>query len=370
VLGGVGGVMSGITGALSSNILKKIPVIGEFLPLIGGVLSFVGTMFTRAAKKIAEDVKASFQKTLDNYQNGNATLVETLNALERQRADAIIRLSGKKGGKDELNKLLPEFDREIQELKKQQEEIITSFNDSLEALRLHSDTLIQVKKQWQDINKQVKDYIGAGGDYTKAAEYLSLSLQKIREDAVTELDKAEQDAIQDALKLNDLLEERNRLVEDFKQKEFDLINQDAIERRQAGSVVRGRELEQLRKENQDALAKINAEIALTNKKVEKQREVFNISTDVEALHRRDEELTLAALDMQIQKLRDLKSIADSITLGENGQWGSAMFQPTALTIQVNVTAPVGDEPPEDWGRTVADSVAEELERRYRMAPVA
>jgi hypothetical protein len=370
VLGGVGGVMSGITGALSSNILKKIPVIGEFLPLIGGVLSFVGTMFTRAAKKIAEDVKASFQKTLDNYQNGNATLVETLNALERQRADAIIRLSGKKGGKDELNKLLPEFDREIQELKKQQEEIITSFNDSLEALRLHSDTLIQVKKQWQDINKQVKDYIGAGGDYTKAAEYLSLSLQKIREDAVTELDKAEQDAIQDALKLNDLLEERNRLVEDFKQKEFDLINQDAIERRQAGSVVRGRELEQLRKENQDALAKIDAEIALTNKKVEKQREVFNISTDVEALHRRDEELTLAALDMQIQKLRDLKSIADSITLGENGQWGSAMFQPTALTIQVNVTAPVGDEPPEDWGRTVADSVAEELERRYRMAPVA
>lgn len=368
----------GVMGAIGSGIgmfgdaLSAIPVVGKFLPAIGGILTFVGGLFRNAAKKIAEDVKKSFQRTLDAYQNGNATLIETLNALERQRSEAIIRLSGKKGGKDELDKLLPEFDREITSLRKTQEEIITNFNDALSALRMQNDTLQEVQRRWADINKQVRDYIGAGGDAAKAQEYLSLSLAKIRQDAAEELADAEQEAIQDVLKLNDLLQQRVDLVDEFNKKEFDLINADAIERRQAGSVQRGKELEQLRRQHQQQLSQIDAEIALQNRKVEKEREVFNLAQDTAALRRRDEEITLANLDKQIDKWKSLKDIVSSITKDGNGFWNAApgLFNTpqASLTISVTVTPPHGANP-EDFGERVGDAVVAELRRQNRMVPV-
>jgi hypothetical protein len=356
VLGGIGAVGSQLSGVLSS-----IPVIGQFIPAISGILSFVGGLFTAAAKKIAEDVKRSFQNTIDQYQNGNATLIETLGMLEAQRRDAIIRLSGKKGGKDELDKILPEFDRELEQLRKQQQQILGDFDTQLESLRLQSDTLGQVKKQWQDINKQVKDYLGAGGDAGKAAEFLSLQLAKIKEQALDQFSDAEQEAIQSALRLNDLLKQRDDMVKDFKQKEFDLINEGSIERRQAGSVRRGTELQRLREQHQEALANLDSEINRTNVKVEREREIFNLATDAAALRRRDEELTLEALDKQIQKYRDLKSIING-----DFSFGSNAFTPVGnnITVEVNFNGPVTSEGAVDG---IMDSLQTELDRQGRLA---
>jgi hypothetical protein len=352
-----GGVLGGI-GAVAGQF-GNLPIVGPYIAAIGGALSFVGQLFTAAAKRIAEDIKKSFQKTIDNYQNGNATLIETLNALDRQRSDAIIRLSGKKGGKDELDKILPEFDREIASLKQQQKQIVEGFEESLAVLRLQSDTLAQVHKQWSDINKQVKDYLSAGGDAAKASEFLSLSLANIRQQAADELDQSEQDAIQNVLKLNDLLKQRQQLVDDFKQKEFDLINADAIERRQAGSVTRGKQLEDLRKQHQEQIDNIDSEIKATQVRVDKEREIFNLSTDISAVRRRDEELTLKALDAQIQKLKDLKSIAAGI--GFNAALPTSNVSQTFnVDIQIN-----GDQ---DSGRRAADQFMDEVNRQMRFAP--
>lgn len=352
-LGGIGAVASSLSGVLS-----EIPVVGKFIPAIGGVLSFIGGLFTSAAKRIAEDVKKSFQTTIDNYQQGNATLIQTLNALEAQRNDAIVRLSGKKGGKDQLDQILPEFDKEIQSLKKTQQDIFQSFDDAVDTLRLHSDTLAQVQKQWQDINKQVRDYIGAGGSAAKAAEFLQLSLAKIQEQAAEELAQGERDALQDAVQLNDLLKQRLQLVDDFNQKEFDLINADAIERRQAGSVTRGKELEALRKQHQDELDNLDAQITLTQTKVNKEREIFNIATDIAALKKRQNELDLEALDQQIQKWRDLRDIANG-TVGFNllGQSGEVTQN---FYANINITGSGADA-----GTQAADSFVAEYRRQMR-----
>lgn len=362
-LGGIGAVFGSFSG-----VLGAIPGAGPFLQAIGPVLSFIGSMFTGAAKRIAEDVKKSFQKTLDQFQNGNATLQDTIRALESERLNAITRLSGKKGGKDELNKLLPDFDREIEQLKKKQQEILLDFDTQLDALREQSETLAQIKKQWADINKVVKEYIGAGGDANKAAEFLSLHLAKIQDQAIEELARAEQDAIDSMLRLNGLLEERNRLVDDFKQKEFDLINADSIERRQAGSVARGRELEKLRKQHEESLARIDSEIKGVTTRAEREREIFDLTSDVALLRRRSDELSLIALDKQIEKLRDLKAIAQGITIGENGLLSGAGLglNPTGLNITININGPIGPGiDPRDFGREIGDGINDELDRNLR-----
>jgi hypothetical protein len=353
-----GGVLGGI-GAVASS-LGGLPVIGPYAAAIGSALSLIGGLFTAAAKRIAEDIKKSFQKTIDNYQNGNATLIETLNAVERERTDAISRLSGKKGGKDELDKILPEFDQEIASLKLQQKQIVEGFEASLSLLRIQSDTLAQVEKQWTDINKQVKDYLDAGGNAAKAQEFLALSLAKIRQDAQDQLDQSEQDAIQDALKLNDLLTQRNKLNEDFAKQEFDLINADALERKQAGAVTRGKELADLRAQHQKDLDAINDQIKQAQVRVDKETKVFNLATDITALHRRDEELTLKALDEQIQKYKDLKDVASGVFSLTPTAAVSNYFNQT-YTFNVNVNS--------DSGKDTADQFMDAFYRATRQAPL-
>lgn len=315
VLGGIGAVTSQVAGigGKFGKALSKIPVIGGYLEAVGPLLSFIGGIFTASAKRIAEQVKKSFSDTVQAFQNGNVGLADTIVALEQQRQDAIRRLSGKKGGQDQLNQILPQFDQEIATLKKQQQDILTNFEDQLNALRQQSSTLSGISQQWASINKQVLEYIKAGGDAIKAAEFLSRSLKNIQQDAQRELDSANQQAIQDAITLNDLLRQKIALEEEFKKTEFDLLNADSLERKQAGSVTRGKQLADARAEYERQRKALDDQIDLQQKKVDKEREVFNLATDIDQLHRDDEALSLKALDDQIQKWKDLKAIVDSIS---------------------------------------------------------
>jgi hypothetical protein len=122
----------------------------------------------------------------------------------------------------------------------------------------------------------------------------------------------EQEAIQDAIALNDLLKQRVKLTEDFKKTEFDLINADSLERRAAGSVRRGQELADKRKEYEEQLANLNSQIELMTKRVDMEKQVFDIASDINELRRRDNELTLLELADQLNKYRDMKTVIENI----------------------------------------------------------
>jgi len=351
--------------------LSGIPVVGQFMPAIGGMLSFIGGLFTAAAQRIADNVKKAFQNTVQAYQNGTATLVQTINSLEQQRQQAIQSLSGKKGGKDQLNQLLPQFDSEIASLQKQQKDIISNFEESLAELKLHSDTLAQIHQQWFQINQQVLDYIGAGGSAVNAAQMLSEQLNAMRTSAMDDYNQAEQSAIQDAITLNGLLQQRNQLQKTFAQQEFDLINADAIERRGTGAVSRGMQLQQLQEQESQQEADLNYQIQTTQLKVNAESKVFNIATDINELHRQDDALTLAALDQQLQKAQQLKQIIQGITLGANAQWQANAglgLPPIVVNVGgVTVNGSAGSNPT-DIGAQIGNGIIGVIGKNPRMAP--
>jgi hypothetical protein len=374
VLGGAGAALKEASGGLSllkglglfKGLSKSIPLVGEAL---GGVLEFIGPLFTKAAERIANEVKKSFQKTMSDFQAGYITLQQTLNTLEAQRRDAIVRLSGKKGGQDKLDELLPQFDQQIQSLQSQQRQIIDTFEQSLSGLELHSDALSQIQSQWTQIVKTVQQYLNAGGDATKASSYLSLQLEKMQEDAVRQLDDANQQAIQDAITLNDLLEQRSDLTKQFEREKFDLLNEDSIERRQAGAVSRGSKLKELEEQQKKQLDALDQQISLTTRKVEMEAKVFNLSMDIADLHRTDEELTLKALNDQIERWQSLRDIANGIYQMPDGLFSSnnPLFTRN-ISVIVNMNGDITGVTaldPRDIGRQIGDSVEEAIERSWR-----
>jgi hypothetical protein len=362
-----GGTLGGI-GAEMSNFASLTGPAAPFVAAAGSVFSFIGGILKAAAQHIADDVKKQFQKTVDAYQNGTASLVQTITSLEAERQSAIQRLSGKKGGKDQLDQLLPEFDNEIASLKKQQKDLITNFEQQLTQLKLHSDTLAQIHSQWAAINKQVQDYIGAGGSAANAAAMLSEQLYAMRNNAMDEYNQSEQTAIQDAISLNSLLQQRVQLQKTFAQQEFDLINADAVERRGTGAVSRGKQLADLQEQESQQLNDLNYQIQTAQMKVTAESKVFKIASDINELHREDDALTLAALEQQLQKAQDLKKIIAGITLGANGQWQAGGLGLSGVNVIVNVTGSVSPGNAQQIGAGIGSGLINEINRGGRMTP--
>jgi hypothetical protein len=372
-----GGLKGGVAGAVgagitaNADILSEVPVVGQFLPAIGSLLSFFGGLFTHTAQQIADDVKKAFQATLNEYQNGNATLQETIATLERERQQAIVSLSGTKGGHDQLDKLLPEFDQQISQLQQQQKQIIENFDEALQGLETQSTTLQGIQQQWTQIVKTVQQYLSAGGDATNATKYLSYSLQQMQTDAQNQLDEANRQAIQDAITLNGLLQQKLQLTEQYNQQVFAVENQGSIQRRQ-GAITQGEQLAQLAAQYAKQMQDLDEQIGITQQKVTAEGQIFDLATSIADLHRQDEQLQLKALEQQIQKWTDLKSLVDSIFMQPSGVFTTnnpllTNLPPIIVNINGDITG-VSPLDPSTVGQEIGNSISEQLTWQLRQNP--
>lgn len=367
VLGGVGAGLSGIAGTVGAFN----PLAGAITGAIGGIATLIGGIFTAQAKEIANNIKTAFAATVQAFQDGTSTLVQTIAGIQTERDNAVSQLSGQKGGKEQLDTLLPQLDQEIAQLKQQQLDLINNFNQSVNVLQLQSTTLSAIETQWQGINKQVTDYINAGGDAATAQRFLSLSLQQIQISTQDQLNQANQTAISDAQNLNSLLLQRTNLETSFAQQQFQLTNQDSLERLQDGSVARGQQLAIQQQQYDLQLADLNNQISLTTQKVTLESQVFDIATSTAALNLQSNTLTIAALNEQILQWKAMQQIIADIT--ENGAGvftGTGILSqiasttpvaPMSVTIYVNV--PSGTTNPTGFGNTVGDSVAAAIQSK-------
>jgi hypothetical protein len=424
--GSTSGLAEGLGGAFSKVAGKLGSIMGVAGPIgqaVGAVIQLFSALWGRAAKRIANQMKTDFQNILKDFDAGSRTLGQTVMDLQQKRMEAIMKLSGKKGGQKQLDELLPEFDQEIASLIKQQKEVQKTFQDELRALRLGSGSLADFATKWDEILKKVKDYkdsfsaadlvitpqvdleamqaqLGSPGDTTDStaygrlylaqramgeaarntpnigdvyrqggdplkpykdditaarkevedlsgaigkantalnvqgdtAEFVSRSLKKLKIDFQEELTSAEQEAIQNALDLNDLIKQRTDLIEegvqaqkDFNKQLYDLQSADALERRTAGSVTRALELQdaitQYNKDKQardEQMADLERQITLKSTIVAMESAVFTISSDTATLRERSDQLTITSLGVQIEKWKEIKGIVNGITEDSNG----------------------------------------------------
>jgi hypothetical protein len=358
VLGGVGAGISAFSGAM-----QDIPVIGPEMGAIGSAISMIGSLFTKAAQDIADKITKGISDVMQRYQSQDSTMYQTIQALEQQRTQAIAQLSGKKGGQDELNKILPSLDQEIASLKLQQKQIGENFQESLTYLQAGSGPLSQWEQSWVGIMQQVRAYRDAVGDAASASNvqaFLTLQLAQQRKQLQDQLSQAESSAISDAINLNNLLKQRNDLEKSYAQQKFKIENADSLERRASGAVNTAVQLAQLRDSQGQALIDINAQITALQPKVAIESKVFDLATATADLQAQQNALNIAALQEQVNGWLQIQSILQA-TANLNpagGSFGLGSFlgisglgmlpgvdnsgQLITGDIHVNVTSPGGN----------------------------
>lgn len=353
IAGKAGGFLSslsedstGIGGSIFSALGGASPYVGAALSAVTGVMSIISGMFKSAAVKIGAQIDAQLKVIMTNFQAGSATLSATITALNAERAQAIASLSGKKGGQDQLNKILPGLDQQIASLQKQAHDIIESLDTKWHAMAATlpgDDVLRGWFTTWQSINKEVKTYLDAGGSAAVAQSYLNLSLQQQKIDLQKQLSSGEQSALQDAISLNGLLKQRVDLKKQEAQTEFGILNKYSLEKRQSYSVIAGQDLATAKTAFATQLTALNQQIDLTTQKVALERMVFSISSDIAALHRRDDQLTLDALQQQISGYRQMQQLLGGTLPGvfnPNYIPGITPGNGNVAPVVINITGPI------------------------------
>jgi len=355
----------GIAGAVTRAAGDVIPgPAGTVLRGIGSIFGAIGRLFsgifTRAARNIAREIQRNFQEIAAAYRTGSATLGETIRRIEDERAAAIRRLSGKKGGRKELDKLLPEFDRALADLRARQQAVFEQFESQLELLRV-GEAFRDVAADVREIVRQYRDYVDAGGDLARANEFLSRSLDELRGRAAGELAEGERRAIEDALHLNELLREREDLLADFAEQERRIRARGVLERQRPIAQDKAAELEALRKRRDERLAELDQDIRLLQLKVDSEARVFELAQERVALETRLLELRGLEIEKDTARLLALKEIVSGIVGGLAG--GVALSPVLRQELHLgNVQIFLGENTTPAQGRAAGEEVIEGMLR--------
>ena len=320
VAGGVGGMVSaakgkggpfqsGMTGAASGMQLGMMvggPIggaIGAGAGLITGV--FAGKAEQRA-EKLAKKLMAMFNAVQQEISAGTQTLAAGIQLQIKNIEDAVTQLSGKKGGRDQLKQILPQMEQQLKQLQDQQKSIIKTFDNQLDVLNLplaYQDTGSAV----QGIIDKYTQYIQAGGSVVNANKYLQDSFQKLSQEGFSQLNQDEQDAINNALNYNDLLIQRQSLIQNTNQQIQDIMSQGVAVRQMPEGVSKARQIQQLMLESSNQMDRLDEEIAVSKHKLETEQKIFGLATTRIGLETQLATLQNQQTDLDITRIKALQA---------------------------------------------------------------
>ncbi len=328
--------------------------------LFGALGGFVTGLFTRDAGNAAKNITREFQDIITAFNTGSAKLGETIQRLENERAGAIQRLSGKKGGRKELDKLLPQFDEALATLGTQQLAAFQRFDEQLDLLRT-GEAFRDVAADARAAVREFRAYVDAGGDLAKANEFLSLTLEQLRARSVEDLAGGEVRAIEDALQLNNLLRERADLLASSAEEERSILSRGVLERQRTVAQDKSVELEALRRRRDERLADLDQDIRVLQLKVDAESRVFTLAQDRVALELRLLDLKAREFDREVSQLAALKEIVAGIVPGAGGLFTLAPALRQILNLG-SVQIFVGDNATPTQARAAGEQVIEGMLR--------
>lgn len=300
-----GGALAGGTGAagLASSFGVTNPY-GMLASVAGGAI--LGGIMGQKQEQVEDDINAlnlSYKKIMDSYSSNNSSLNSTITNLQSLIAQAQEEMASTKKGGDQYKDLIQQYNQQITQLEDQQKQIMSDLTNQLTVLgkaEPYQDMLSSI----QDIIKQYSSYVGAAQNATQLAQandYLTDSLKNLANSYTDQLRQNEEDAINDALQLNDLYNQRNQLQQQFLQQTEQIMGQGTVSRQLTKSQTKYSQLYNLDVNNANQMDSINQQIALEQYKVQAESQIFNLATTKAGLEAQS--LTLQKQTIQLDMAR-------------------------------------------------------------------
>jgi hypothetical protein len=318
--GAIGGMgIGGDIGDMFSKFSKFAGPIGQVAgAAFGGILSgIIGHKNNQTAQFINSVNKqmADLQAAISNGTTGIQQGIQQLQSLRQ----SVISQEGhsKKKQKAQLEQEAQAINDQIIALQRQQEAMFIDLGLQLKVL--NSPTQFQgLLGSLKDIMDQYKKFAGAARDakdLAMANQFLADSLRNFADTQATALNEAEQGAIQDAIKLNDLLRDRKQLLTDEAQTEYDIMTQGVLVNQRTVAMTKMQQIQQARNQMNIQLQQMDQDIALTTYKVNSEKQIFDLATTRIDLEAQLLKLQEAQTDKEILRIEALVQIVKMLQSG-------------------------------------------------------
>ena len=341
LIGGIQGLVQGLTagknassGALSGGMAgmqfgANFGPIGAAVGLVGGAT--LGAVFGNKEAHLTADLKmiqTQMQSIIDSMNAGTISLSQTIADLRKERQQAIATLSGgkvggkagksKKGQPSQIQQAIAAIDQEIAQLVNEQTQILQNLTSSL----IQLSQPIQFQQYLQSLNQIIQQYqqfasaaVGNTQEVANANQFLNLSLQNYVTTLSQNLNQAQQQAIQDALTLINLEYQRQQLMNQTAQQEYDILTQGVLTRQRTTAMTKGQQIGQIEYQRDMQLEQMNEEIALNQAKVDAETKIFGLANTRIGLENQLLEAQKEQADYQIAQVLALSQVVQDLTSG-------------------------------------------------------
>ncbi len=271
--------------------------------VIGGAAAGLGALFGAQRKKtrnIAKQVREEIKDTLAAFNEGRSNLKETIAALERERAAAIARLSGKKGGSKELQPILDELDKQLNDLRARQKQILDDFRSKTSIFSVPEGAR-DAAEAIAAIARELKNAADAGATAADQIAFLNGSLTDLKNKIGRDLRDEELDAI-DLLKQQiDLQQQRADIEKQAADAELAVRRRSGLDRALTPAQQAALEIRAIREKRDEQLKQIDEQQRLLSAELEGKAELFGLdlkSLDITAQR-------TALIDRQVELTRQM-----------------------------------------------------------------
>lgn len=324
----------GITGA-GLSLIAVNPIIGGVVAGVGAIITIIGSLLGNTAKQaanIAKEIANFTQTTVSAVSASDETLVQGLQTLQGQREQAVQQLSAKgTKGNEDLAQLLPQIDQEIEQLKGQAQQIQQSFAAAFETSTL-PQAIQSYGDQIQSLNKQVQDYVNAGGSAAVATQYLVNQLNQMKVAIGNSLLQSEQQAISLLQQEIQLQVQKGQIIQQEAQQESDILNQGVESRQRSQAQLQAQQILQLREQRDQQLTSINQQIAQTQAQLGDQQQIFGLTLNQNSLLQTQlaiQQQITAQTDQQITNLQALQAYLPTSPTGVSATGAPQINVPTS-----------------------------------------
>ena len=317
--GGAGGSVGGL--GLGKSISSAFGIASPWGALggaaIGGIMGAIvgqkNAQVTANINKMNQQYKDLMQSFALNTNNLNDTITQLGALMEEAKT---MQANSKKGS-SQYQQLIDQYNQQLLSLQAQQHQIMVNLQEQLAIVTApvgEQDFLSSIK----GIIDQYKQFEGAAQsttDLANATQFLVSSLQNYEDSLANQLLGDQQQAIQDALQLNDLLYQRQQLMLNYGNEVQGVLSQGVLTRQQTRAQTAGQKIQQITVEYQMQMDQMNEQIAADQFKVQAESQVFGLATTRIGL----ENQLLAAQEQQtaydMVRIQALASLVQAISSG-------------------------------------------------------
>lgn len=320
ISGGIGGALggAGLGNTLNTALGGILGPLGSVVGgAVGGIVGAIVGSKNQAVTNNINQLQAQYTAIMQTYANNTNNLNQAILSLKSLLVTAQEMQASSKKGSSQYQQIINQYIQQIDQLQTQQLQIIVQMNEQVAQVTAPPG-MQQYLSSLQQIMQQYEQFEGAAQNADQLAEatqYLVGALNQYEYNLQDQLLQDQQQAIQQAIQLNDLTYQQQQMILQYNDQVEGILSQGVLTRQLTRAQSAGEQIQQLQVQYTMQMENMNEQIAVTQAEVAAQSQIFNLASTRVGLEAQLVQVQNQQTTYDMQRIQALAQLVEALSTG-------------------------------------------------------